>query len=99
MRTLSFTPSYDPKRDVSEVVDGLAVNITDMLQTGVVKDAGESLDNNGIDDPNNIIGIVRDAFAAIDAQRAIRKFGKKSESKVAAAVKDAAAASASAPSE
>lgn len=70
---------YNPLRDVKEVVSGLAVNINEMLQTGIVKDSSASLDNNSIDDPNQIIGMVRDEFAAIDAMRAIRRFGRKNK--------------------
>lgn len=101
-----FTPKYntfpseveckfDALRDVQEVEGGLAVDVDDMLRTGIVHDAGESLDNNGIDDPNNIIGIVRDSFAAIDAQRAIKKYGKKA----VAPVKEATEVAAPKPSE
>lgn len=89
---------FNPLRDVKEVVDGLAVNITDMLTTGVVKDASINLDNNGIDDPNAVIGIVRDEFAAIDAMRAVRKYGKKSKEVQQEAVEAATAAAAPAPS-
>lgn len=89
---------YDPVRDAQEVEQHLAVNVDDMLRTGIVKDSGESLDNNGIDDPNNIIGIVRDEFAAIDAQRAIKKYGKKPAAQ-AAAVESAASVSSPKPSE
>lgn len=70
---------YNPLRDVKEVVSGLAVDINEMLQTGIVKDSSASLDNNSIDDPNQIIGMVRDEFAAIDAMRAIRRFGRKNK--------------------
>lgn len=89
---------FDPQRDVCEVVSGLAVNITDMLQTGVVRDSSESLDNNGIDDPLQVIGLVRDEFAAIDAARAIRKYGKKSKEDAQAAAQAAAEIAAPAPS-
>lgn len=82
--------AYDPLRDVAEVVDGLAVDVDDMLQTGVVKDSSATLDNNGIDDPNAIIGRVTDEFSAIDAARAIRKYGKKSKVAQAKAVEGAA---------
>lgn len=84
---------YDPLRDVKEVEDGLAVNIDEALKTGIVKDDGTNLDNNGIDDPNAVIGLVRDEFAAIDAQRILRKVGKD-KSKAAAAEKAAAEAAA-----
>lgn len=89
---------YNPLRDVKEVEDGLAVDIDDALKTGIVKDDGTNLDNNGIDDPNAVIGLVRDEFAAIDAQRILRKYGKdkaKSASEKAAA--EAASAGAPAP--
>lgn len=91
--------SYNPLRDVMEVESGLAVDVTEMLQTGIVHDSGESLDNNGIDDPNNIIGLVRDDFAAIDAQRAIKKYGKKNKAVTAEAVETAAEVAAPKPSE
>lgn len=90
---------YNPLRDVKEVEDGLAVNIDEALKTGIVKDDGTNLDNNGIDDPNAVIGLVRDEFAAIDAQRILRKLGKdKSKSAaVEKAAAEAAAAGAPAP--
>lgn len=94
-----FHLEFDPLRDVKEVESGLAVDITEMLQTGIVHDAGESLDNNGIDDPNNIIGLVRDPFAAIDAQRAIKKYGKKNKTATEKAVESAAIVDAPKPSE
>jgi len=89
---------FDPLRDVAEVVSGLSVDITDMMETGVIKDSSESLDNNGIDDPNQIIGIVRDEFAAIDAARAIRKYGRKRSGDQQKAVESAAHVGAPAPS-
>lgn len=89
---------FDPDRDVLEVVSGLAVNITEMLETGIVHDSSTSLENNGIDDPNQIVGLVRDEFAAIDAMRAIRKYGKKSPVKADKAAEAAAAVAAPAPS-
>lgn len=72
---------YDPLRDCQEVIPGLGVDVDDMLQTGIVKDSGETLDNNGIDDPGQIIGRIRDTFDALDASRIIKKYGKKNPSK------------------
>lgn len=89
---------YNPLRDVKEVVSGLAVDVDDMLQTGVVKDSSATLDNNSIDDPNQIIGVVRDEFAAIDAMRAIRKYGKKNKAAQQKAAEAAAEQGAPAPS-
>ena len=81
---------FDSLRDVEEVKDGLAVDVDEMLRTGVVKDSSAILDNNSIDDPNQIIGRVTDEFAAIDAARAIRKYGKKSKPSQQKAVEGAA---------
>lgn len=81
---------YDPLRDVQEVIPGLGVDVDDMLQTGIVKDSGETLDNNGIDDPSLIIGRVRDNFDALDASRIIKKYGKKNPAKASSAVSDIA---------
>lgn len=88
---------FNPDRDVLEAVGGLAVNITDMLETGIVHDSSQELDNNGIDDPTQVIGLVRDEFAAIDAMRAIRKYGKKSPRKAEAAAAAATEPAAPAP--
>ena len=81
MRNSVRVCKFNPDRDALEVVGGLSVNITDMMETGIVKDTSQTLDNNGIDDPNQIIGLVRDEFAAIDAMRAVRKYGKKAPAK------------------
>lgn len=99
METLKYSQTcvFDPLVDVAETVQGVAVDITDMMRTGVVKDSSESLDNNGIDDPNQVIGLVRDEFAAIDAARAIRKYGKKPKQQQGA-VENAAKVAAPAPS-
>lgn len=98
MRLSARECKFDPDRDALEVVSGLAVNVTEMLETGIVHDSADSLDNNGIDDPNQIIGLVRDEFAAIDAMRAIRKFGKKAPAKAEEAAAAATATGAPAPS-
>ena len=66
---------------VWKLFPNLGVDINDMLQTGIVKDSGETLDNNGIDDPIKIIGRVRDVFDAMDASRIVKKYGKNSAKK------------------
>lgn len=78
IKNLEQSCVYDPLRDCMEVIPDLGVDINDMLQTGIVKDSGETLDNNGIDDPSKIIGRVRDNFDAMDAQRIIKKYGRSS---------------------
>ena len=72
-------PRYNPTRDYQEVESGLAVDLNDALRTGVVPSSSSPLDSNGIDDPENIIGVMRDKFDIIDAQRAVRKYGKKAK--------------------
>lgn len=67
----------DPVKDSGELKPNISVSIDDMLQTGVVKNTGETLDNNGIDDPDKIVGRVRDVFDALDASRIVKKYGKK----------------------
>lgn len=90
-------PKYDPLKDNDKVIGGLAVNIDDMLQTGIVKDNGNTLDNNGIDDPESIIGLVRDVFDAMDAERIIHKYGRKPK-QAQTAIVDATAHNQSQPS-
>lgn len=98
MRKSIRTCKYNPDRDALEVVSCLSVDITDMLETGIVKDNSVSLENNGIDDPTQVIGLVRDEFAAIDAMRAVRKYGKKAPAKAEAAAAAATEPAAPAPS-
>lgn len=73
----SQTCVFDELRDIQEVESGLAVDIDDMLRTGVVQDSPVNEPDNGIDDPSRIIGRVSDVFDAIEAQRVIKKYGKK----------------------
>lgn len=67
---------FDKLRDVCEVEQGLAVDITDALRTGVVRDVNSNLDYNGIDEPGRIIGRVSDKFDAIEASRVIKRYRK-----------------------
>lgn len=68
---------FDATKDFQQVEQGLVYSLSDALKTGVVKESGISLDTNGIDDPEAVLGRVSDRFDAIEAQRAIRKYGKK----------------------
>ena len=74
---------FDSVRDAEEVVSGLNCDINDMLQTGVVRDSAETLEQNDITDPNAIIGRIEDPFDAMEAARVIEKHGRKSAQKVA----------------
>lgn len=88
---------YDPQRDIEKVVSGLSPDINDMLRTGVVFSGSVDSPDNGIDDPAAVIGLIRDEFAAIDAMRIVKKYGKK-PAKVATAMEEAAEVGAPAPS-
>lgn len=68
---------YDENRDIKEVKSGQSIDLNDALRTGVIPASSSPLDENGIDDPDNILGRVHDKFDAIDAQRAIKKYGRK----------------------
>lgn len=70
---------FDASKDFKKVETGLSVSLSDALKTGIVKDGLSNLDSNGIDDPDAILGRCRDRFDAIEADRAIRKYGKKAK--------------------
>lgn len=67
---------YDPKRDICRTVPGLSTDLAAAVENGVVLDTGIDAQYNNVDDPANIRGRVRDAFAAIDQQRAVLAAGK-----------------------
>lgn len=82
---------FNENRDFQEVVSGLAVDITEALQTGVVHDSTYEEDSNGITEPERILGRISDKFDAIEAERAIRKYGRKAEKAVEKATEPASA--------
>lgn len=73
---------FNELRDNQRVVSGLGVDLTEALQTGIVRDSGAPTDSNGITDPSMIVGRVENIFDAIESQRAIKKYGKKAAPKV-----------------
>lgn len=68
---------FNPKTDYKKVESGLSISLSDALRTGVVKEGVSTLESNGIDDPEAVLGRVSDRFDAVEAERAIRKYGKK----------------------
>lgn len=68
---------FNPQRDIHEVEQGLAVDINEALRTGVVKDNEYNLNYNNISEPSGIVGRITNTFDAIEAQRVIKKYGKK----------------------
>lgn len=72
-------PKFDSVKDFQKVESGLVVSLSEALRTGVVKESAGSLETNGIDDPDRIVGTVKSRFDAIEAERMYRKYGKKAQ--------------------
>lgn len=69
---MRYKCSYNPERDIQATLPDLALDLENAIETGVVVDGGTVVDDNGISDPLNIRGRIRDAFDAIEHQRSIR---------------------------
>lgn len=95
----SQTCVFNELRDIQEVESGLAVNIDDILRTGVVQDSPATEPDNGIEEPGAIIGRISDNFDAIEAQRVIKKYGKKANIDKAVEQPSVSASSESKPAE
>lgn len=67
---------FCPDRDLGEVVPGLAVDLEKAIETGVVLDTGVLEQHNDINDPKAIVTRVKDAFHAIELQKAYLEAGK-----------------------
>lgn len=70
---------FDSKKDYQKVESGLEASLSDALKTGIVKESSITLESNGIDDPEKVVGMVKNRFDAIEAERAVRKYGKKAD--------------------
>lgn len=86
---MRYRCKYNPDRDIKKTLPDLALDLENAIATGIVVDTGTVTEANGIEDPINIRGRIRDAFDVIDAQRAFKASVKASV--------EAAKASASAP--
>lgn len=64
---------FDPVRDISATVPGLAVDLVAAIENGVVTDTAGSMEFNEIDSPSSIRNRVRNAFDAVEAQRSLIK--------------------------
>lgn len=64
---------FDPVRDQSPVDQFGFIDLKSALENSVVPSQmpGSEEDYNGIDDPSKVLGIPRDIFEAIDAQKAV----------------------------
>lgn len=57
----------DPSIDVSPFVPGLSTDLSKALESGQVVAGDASINYNGVSDPADVIGRVRDSFDAVDA--------------------------------
>lgn len=62
---------FDPKRDIRATVPDLSCNLRQAVENGVVVDSGSAPEFNNIEDVYSIRSRVRDAFDAVEAQRAL----------------------------
>lgn len=63
---------FNKDRDVERTCEGLAIDITEAIETGAVGPLGAEMDYNAIDDPKAVLGRVSDNFEVADAERALR---------------------------
>lgn len=64
---------FDENVDISQVVPDLSICISDALETGTIHDTGTLGNFNGISEPSQISGRVRDQFEAFEAAQALKK--------------------------
>lgn len=67
---------YDKDKDLGEVIPGLAVDLQKAIESGVILDTGIVEEYNDINSPESVVTRVRDAFHAIELQRAYLQAGK-----------------------
>ena len=67
---------FNKERDLHKVVPGLAVDIQQAIETGVVLDTGVIESHNEINDPTSIVTRVRDTFHALELKKAYLNAGK-----------------------
>ena len=77
---MDYKCKFDPKRDIRATVPSLACDLESAIENGVVVDTGTAADYNDIEDVYNIRGRVRDAFDAVEAQRALLTSSKTAPS-------------------
>ena len=67
---------YCKERDLGEVQPGLAVDLQQAIETGVVLDTGVLEEHNNIDSPDCVVTRVRDTFHALELKKAYLEAGK-----------------------
>lgn len=59
------------KSDLYQVVEGLAVDMTDVIETGVVPEGAYDVDYNEIEDVHSVGKRVDNVFSAVDVQKSV----------------------------
>lgn len=68
---MRYTYKHNPDKDIEVVIPNLSIVLTDVNETLTIKDTGQTITDNGIEETSEIYGIARDNFAVVKAQEAI----------------------------
>lgn len=68
---MKYTYNHNPEKDIEVVIPNLSIVLTDVNETLTIKDTGQTITDNGIEETSEIYGIARDNFAVVKAQDAI----------------------------
>lgn len=68
---MKYTYKHNPEKDIEVVIPNLSIVLTDVNETLTIKDTGQTITDNGIEETSEIYGIARDNFAVVKAQDAI----------------------------
>lgn len=74
---MRYTVKYNRLNDLAKVRPGLSISLKEAVETGAITDTGVIPDYNNIDNPESVIGRVRDNFEAVEAMRTIKSLGLK----------------------
>lgn len=74
---MRYTAKYNRLKDLAKVRPGLSISLKEAVETGAITDTGVIPDYNNIENPESIIGRVRDNFEAVEAMRTIKSLGMK----------------------
>lgn len=77
---MKYTFTHNPKKDISEVIPNQSI-ILDIDNQITIKDTGQQVTDNGIEQTSEIYGIARDNFEVAKAQDSIMEKVSKYHSK------------------
>lgn len=67
-------PRYNPETDLGEVEPGLAIDITEAFQTGMLRGAAQDLSyENTLKDPSEVGSYVRDPLDALQVAKELKE--------------------------